>query len=92
MRASRQIYRRRRELHRALEAAPIEHRSELDYDALEIMESIDNMPTEYRALVNEHGFTPVVKALRETTELDRVKRILAERHRSRQQQLAEGIW
>ena len=92
MAASRQLYRRRRELQRDLNAAPDEYRPDLDYEAerASIMDTIDQMDPERRALVNEHGFTAVVKIMRETQDLKRVKKMLAERHRNRQQQLAEG--
>jgi hypothetical protein len=92
MPASRQLHRRRRELNLALDAAPNEYRPDLDYDREResIMDTIDQMDPEWRALVNEHGFTPVVKALRSTDDLDQARKILAERHQLRQAQLAIG--
>lgn len=83
-------WRRVRERERVISSVPEEHRSELDYDRDNIMEAVDAMRPEWRDLVNVHGFTPVVKVLRETGDLERAKNILDRRHQMRQQQLAEG--
>jgi hypothetical protein len=73
------VQRRRRELNRALNSAPVEYRADLDYEPSAIMDTIDQMDPYVRGLVNEHGFSPVMKALRETQDLGRVKKTLDER-------------
>lgn len=74
---------------RPLPALPAEDVG-VDYDATAIMQSIDMMPRAWRDLVNEHGFTAVMKVLRETADLATARRALAARHDMRQRQLAQG--
>jgi hypothetical protein len=83
-------WRRVRERERVSSTAPLEYRSELDYDRIDIMEKIDSLPLGWRMLINEHGFTPVIKAREYARDINVVEKLMNQRHRMRQQQLAEG--
>jgi hypothetical protein len=83
----RTYFRRRRE-HR--EATVWRDEQVIDYDAAERMRAIDRLERPWRDLVNEHGYVPVVKALREASTLPKVREILRQRHENRQRQLANG--
>ena len=93
MRAGRHYWRRVRQRERELSRLPAgndNYRGELDYDCVDIMEKIDSLPMGWRMLINEHGFTPVMKAREYSTDIRIVEKMMNERHRQRQQQLAEG--
>ncbi len=92
MRAGGRLYWRRvREAERFASSAPPErYRGELDYDRIDIMDKIDSLPLGWRLLINEHGFTPVMKARSISTDINVVERMMKQRHDMRQQQLAEG--
>lgn len=89
-RGGRLYWRRVRERERSASAAPNEYRGELDYDRDDIMEKIDSLPMGWRMLINEHGFTPVMKAREFSTDIRTVEKMMKQRHEWRQQQLAEG--
>jgi hypothetical protein len=56
-----------------------------------MMVAVDHLPREWRDLVNQHGFTAVVKVRREVGgDLDAAQRLLKARHAIRQAQLAQG--
>jgi len=61
-----------------------------DYDRDSMMITVDNLDRGWRDLVNEHGFTAVVKVRRETADISTARRMLQVRHEMRQQQLAQG--
>ena len=91
MRAGGRLYWRRvRERERSISAAPLECRNELDYDRDSIMETFDFLDQPWRDLINEHGFTPVIKARRETSDIVKATKMMKQRHAFRQQQLAQG--
>lgn len=63
---------------------------EADYDRDAMMLKIDVMEPEWRALVNERGFTAVIKTMFDTTDINVARRLLRQRHDMRQMQLARG--
>jgi len=69
---------------------PEEPDEDPDYDRDSMMIAVDMLDRGWRDLVNEHGFTAVVKVWRETANLDLARRMLQARHEMRQQQLAQG--
>ena len=81
---------------RSLAARPLspnEYRDDLDYrdiDRSDIMTKVDSLPMGWRMLINEYGFTPVMKARQLSTNISDVERMMRLRHAQRQQQLAEG--
>ena len=89
-RGGRHYWRRVRERERNTSIAPNEYRSELDYDRDDIMDKIDSLPMGWRMLINEHGFTPVMKARQYSTDIQTVERMMNQRRATRQQELAEG--
>lgn len=80
----RAYWRRRREYREAVDDTEVG----IDYDAVKLMYAIDNMDRPWRDLVNEHGFTAVMQALRETSDLREARHMLFCRHKMRQEQLA----
>lgn len=70
--------------------APEQYRNELDYDRDDIMDKIDSLPMGWRMLINEHGFTPVMKAREFSTDIRNVEKMMIQRREMRQRQLAEG--
>jgi hypothetical protein len=85
-------WRRIRERERTSSTLPCEYRSELDYDRIDIMEKIDSLPLGWRMLINEHGFTPVMKAREYAKDINVVERLMNQRREQRQQQLATGSY
>jgi hypothetical protein len=71
-------------------AAPNDWFGEQDYDRHEIMAKIDSLPLGWRMLINEYGFTPVMKARSWSTDIRTIEKMMKQRHDHRQQQLAEG--
>jgi hypothetical protein len=66
---------------------------EPNYDRDDMMVVVDSLGREWRDLVNEHGFTAVIKARREVgADLKAATRMLQTRHAVRQRQLAEGMF
>jgi hypothetical protein len=93
-RGGRLYWRMVRTRERALSAAPEavidwDYR-ELNYDRNDIMDKIDSLPMGWRMLINEHGFTAVMRARDVSTDINIVERLMKQRHAHRQQQLAEG--
>lgn len=86
-RGGRSYFRKLRELRAAV--AEQDNR-ELDYDCIDRMSKVDSLDRPWRDLVNEHGFVPVVKCLRDSHDLAAVTRMLKSRHEFRQRQLANG--
>lgn len=89
-RGGRLYWRRMREQERTASTAPDEYRGELDYDRIDIMDKIDSLPMGWRMLINEHGFTPVMKARDYSADIRIVEKMMNQRRDMRQQQLAEG--
>lgn len=99
MRAGGRLYWRRiRERERSASRVRVEYRSDLDYDEyrsdldyerIDIMEKIDSLPMGWRLLINEHGFTPVMQARQYSSDINVVEKLMKQRWRSRQQQLAD---
>jgi hypothetical protein len=85
----RAYWRRKHALELQPRPAPV-YREELDYDRLDIMDKIDSLKPGWRMLINEHGFTPVMKALKYSSDINVVERMMQQRHAARQQDLAEG--
>lgn len=72
---------------------PEEPDNEPNYDRDDMMVAVDSLAREWRDLVNEHGFTAVVKARREVgVDIDAATRMLKARHAMRQRQFAEGMF
>jgi hypothetical protein len=66
---------------------------EPNYDRDDMMVMVDGLGREWRDLVNEHGFTAVIKTRREVgADLQAATRMLRQRHDMRQRQLAEGMF
>ena len=64
---------------------------EPNYDRDEMMVMVDHLAREWRDLVNEYGFTAVIKTRRDVgDDLNAARRALKIRHNVRQRQLAEG--
>ena len=72
------------------ESIPEEDNRELDYDCVSRMDAVDAFERPWRDLINEHGYVPVVKCLRETRDIRIATKMLKSRHEIRQQQLATG--
>jgi hypothetical protein len=89
-RGGRLYWRRVRERERAASRAPVDWPNEHDYDRDDIMAKIDSMSMGWRMLINEHGFTPVMKARDYTTDIRVAERMMNERRRQRQDELANA--
>lgn len=89
-RGGRLYWRRVRERERTTSRAPVEYRDDLDYDRDDIMVKIDSLPMGWRLLINEHGFTAVMKARQYSTDIRVVEKMMNQRHEARQRELAEG--
>ncbi len=91
MRGGRLYWRRIRQRERATPPPrPAEYRGELDYDRNDIMDKIDSLPPGWRMLINEYGFTPVMKAREFVKDINAAERLMRQRHNQRQRDLAEG--
>lgn len=83
-------WRRVRECERSQPKLRNDYRSELDYDRDDIMDKIDSLPMGWRMLINEHGFTAVMKARQFSSDINVVEKMMNVRWHDRQQQLANG--
>ena len=62
-----------------------------DYDRLGMMMKIDTLDQPWRDLINEHGFTPVIKLMFETS-IEGARVALDRRREMRQRELAHGSY
>lgn len=63
-----------------------------DYDRLGMMMKIDTLDQPWRDLINEHGFTPVIKLMFEVRDVEQATQALNRRREMRQSQLAHGSY